>query len=219
MTGKDLYRAVGQIEDDLILAANEEPAKKAKAPVRLWALAAACLCLVCLGAYRHFFGTSIVWNQGSGASVSKLSIPEGSVPLELTAEEAEDYYQLGGFPAELGQELRLRVPDAVCIYTDAGGTPVYDGAQLWYERPDGSAAVWVSLARVSAPAMERGRLSRIKGTPVSLTVWEEFPGCPTYSAQWERNGTFVCVTGNEVNQQEFIALLEELLALGGSEDT
>ena len=216
MSGKDLYRAVGQIEDDLILAANEEPVKKPKAPVRLWALAAAaCLCLVCLGGYRIFFGTSIVWNKGAGASVSKFAIPAGSIPQELTVQEAEDYYQIGPFPDMLGQGLRRTGPDLICIYTDGAGTPVYDGARLWYERVDGSGAVWISLARVSAPDVRAERTSRIRGIPAALTESEEFPGHPTYSAQWEQNGTFVCVTGSGIGQAEFIALAEELLAQGG----
>lgn len=215
MSGKDLYRAVGQIEDDLILAANEEPVKKVKAPLSLWALAAAaCLCLVCLGGYWRLFGTSIVWQEAPGVSVSKSSIPEGSVPRELTGQEAEDYYRIGAFPEDLGQGLRRTGPDTVCIYTDVAGTPVYDGAQLWYEGPNG-AAVWISLARVSAPAIQAERSSRIRGVPAALTVSEELPGESVYSAQWERNGTFVCVTGSGIGQTEFITLVEKLLAQGG----
>lgn len=214
MSGKDLYRAVGQIGDDLILAANEEPVKNPQAPIKLWALAVtACLCLVCFGGYRHFFGTSIVWEEVPGASVSKSSIPEGSVPRELTAGEAEDYYKIGPFPETLGQGLHQTGPVTVCIYTDVAGAPVYDGAQLWYEGPNG-AAVWISLARVSAPVIQAERSSRIRGVPAVLTVSEELPGESVYSAQWERNGTFVCVTGSGIGQTEFIALVEEFLARG-----
>lgn len=214
MSGKDLYRAVGQIGDDLILAANEEPVKKNQAPIKLWALAAAaCLCLVCLGGYWRLFGTSIVWQEAPGVSVSKLSIPEDSVPRELTAGEAEDYYKIGPFPETLGQGLRRTGPEAVCIYTDVAGTPVYDGTQLWYEDPNG-AAVWISLARMSAPVIQAERSSRIRGIPAALTVSEELSGESVYSAQWERNGTFVCVTGSGIGQTEFIALVEEFLARG-----
>lgn len=214
MSGKDLYRAVGQIGDDLILAANEEPVKKVKAPLSLWALAAAaCLCLVCFGGYWRLFGTSIVWLEAPGVSVSKYSIPEDSVPRELTAGEAESYYQIGPFPETLGQGLRRTGPDTVCIYTDAVGTPVYDGTQLWYEDPNG-AAVWISLGRVSAPEIQAERSSRIRGVPAALTVSEELPGESVYSAQWERNGTFVCVTGSGIGQTGFIALVEEFLARG-----
>lgn len=214
MNGKNLYRAVGQIGDDLILAASEEPTQKAKAPVRLWALAvAACLCLVCFGGYQHFFGTSIVWEEVPGASVSKSSIPEDSVPRELTAGEAEDYYKIGPFPETLRQGLRRTGLDTVCIYTDATGTPMYDGAQLWYEGPNG-AAVWISLARVSAPEIQAERSSRIRGVPAALAVSEKLPGESVYSAQWERNGTFICVTGSGIGQTEFIALVEEFLARG-----
>lgn len=215
MNGKDFYRAVGQIGDDLILAANEEPVKKPKAPVRLWALAvAACLCLVCFGGYRHLFGTSIVWQEAPGISVSKSSIPEDSVPRELTAGEAEDYYKIGPFPETLGQGLRRTGPDTFRIYTDGAGDPVYDGAQLWYGSPSGR-VVWISLARVSAPKIQAERSSRIRGVPAALTVSEELTGESVYSAQWERDGTFVCVTGSGIGQTEFIALVEEFLARGG----
>lgn len=82
---------------------------------------------MCFEGYRHFFGTSIVWEEAPGASVSKFSIPENSVPGELTAGEAEDYYKIGPFPETLGQCLLRTGLDTVCIYTDAVGSPVYDG--------------------------------------------------------------------------------------------
>lgn len=208
MTGKELYRAVGQIEDELILAANEEPAGKQKTTAPLWVLvAAACFYLVCAGAFRHLFGTSIVWNEGPGMTVSKSAIPEGSVPQELTAEAAADYYRIGQIPAVLGQALRLVGPDTFLIYSDSSGTTVYDSIQLRYEHPDGSAAARLFLARVSAPELRMGKPSRIRGVPVTLTASEGI--C---SAQWEQSGTYVCIMGNGVEQEAFIVLVEELLA-------
>lgn len=216
MNGKDLYRAIGQIEDGLILDANGEPARARRPSPALWALAAAaCLCLVCLGVFRQFSGPALIWNEATGVSISRFGVPEGSVPLEMTRTEAEDYYRLGEFPDVLGQGLRLAEPSAFYIYTDAEGTPVYDSTELWYSGPEGS--VGVSLARASAQAMPREGLSRIKGTPVYLTASEEFPDYPVYTAQWERNGTAVCVTGDGMDRTEFIALVEELLPLGGKD--
>lgn len=212
MSAKELYRAVGQIEDELILAANE-PAGTRRASAPLWALAAAaCFCLVCVGAFRHFFGTHVVWMEAPGGFASKSSVPEDGIPLELTLEEAADYYRIGALPAALGTELRLAGPDTVCFYTDADGTLVCDSAQLRYERPDGSTALRLWLARVSAPAVQPERSSRIRGVPVSLAVQEGLPSGPVCNAQWERNGTSVQVTGSGVSRTEFLALLEELLA-------
>lgn len=218
MTGKDLYRVMGQIDDSLILDANEKPAKVRRSPA-LWALAAAaCLCLVCVGVFQRFWGTSLVWNEESGASISRFAIPEGSVPLEMTRAEAEDYYRLGAFPALLGQTLQLAEPSSFTIYTDAGGNPVYDHMEIWYGSPDGSVSAGISLERASARAMPHGGLSRIRGVPVYLTASEEVPGYPTYSARWERNGTAITVMGNGMDRSKFIALAEELLALGRKEE-
>lgn len=66
MTGKDLYRVMGQIDDSLILDANEKPAKVRRSPA-LWALAAAaCLCLVCVGVFSAFGGLPLYGTRNPG---------------------------------------------------------------------------------------------------------------------------------------------------------
>lgn len=76
MNAKELYLAVGQIDDELILEANEQPAGKRRQVIRRWALAAAaCVCLVAGGVCLQLFSTSVIWNAGRAETVSKASIP------------------------------------------------------------------------------------------------------------------------------------------------
>lgn len=215
---RDLYRAVGQIDGALILEAGEVPARTRRLASVLWGLAAAaCLCLVCAGVFRHFQGASLIWNDAAGAPISRVTIPEGSVIRELSRAEAEDYFRLGPFPDRLGQGLELAEPNVFYLYTGADGGPVYDSTQLWYSSPDGATSVGLTLARVSAQAMPEDGLSRLRGTPVYLTA-EEGPGYAAYSARWDRDGTAVSVTSSGLDRAEFTALVEELLLPGGKEE-
>lgn len=56
MNAKELYQIVGQIDDDLILAANQETAKSKRSSILSWtAAAAACFCLILGGGLHPYF--------------------------------------------------------------------------------------------------------------------------------------------------------------------
>ena len=213
MTAKDFYRAIGQIDDSLIVAANERPVRKYRL-ITGFAAAAACVLLVGFGALRYFFGTTIVWNEISGVPSSKISAPADSTLHEMTRDEAEDYYALGAFPDVIGDALQYTGPDEFVIYLDAAGNIVRDDAQLWYTRLDGTASVTLTLARVSGvqtPAAE-GKLSRINGREVWLCAVDA-EGGTVYTAQWKQNDTSVSVSADGLSKKDFLALIEVLLAL------
>ena len=84
MNGMDLYRAVGQIDDDLILAANQPPVKnvtKTRLPIRFLA-AAACLILAVCGICAHVFRTSVIWNEGPVETLGGFSVPSAFCPMQ-----------------------------------------------------------------------------------------------------------------------------------------
>lgn len=212
MNARKLYLALGQIDDELILAAEGQPAGKKKRISNVWmmAAAAACICLVCLGAFRQFFGTSVIWNETPGISDLKPFIPADSVLRTMTWEEMTDYYQIDEPPAALADDLRLTGPSLFSVYVDQSGEVVYDRNQLWYESTDGGRFLCVSLARSSPsrPEREPVEYSHIHGVSVLLTV---SGGGSSRAAQWEQSGTTVFVTGNGIDEAEFVAILEELL--------
>ena len=210
MNAKELYLTIGQIDDDLILGANEERGKKKKPVIRLWmAAAAACICLVFGGGYLHLFGTVTVWNTGATEYVAKSSIPENSTVQNLSMGTLANYYHVT-LPETLG-DLSEMTTD-VRLYTDADGSVLYDRNVFRYENADGSKGVNLTLSRVSSAPQNNGeKASRIRGTSVTLTEDTSIPGYLLLGAQWEQDGTTVHLAAEGLTQDELVAILKELI--------
>ena len=167
MNAKDLYLAVGEVDDDLILSAQEPPTRKKRPAARVWA-AAACLCL---GALLSLRGNAVVWNPAEDAALTKIPAPADSTVRVISQEELAAYYQLDAVPESLGGTLSLS-PSSFLLCVDTAGTPVYDCNQLLYQDAERQRSVNVTLSRLTrtAEAPETGAASRIHGTSVWLTA-------------------------------------------------
>ena len=210
MNAKELYLAIGEIDDDLILAANAQRGKRRKPAARLWMIAAAaCFCLVLFGGYLRFFSASAVWNEGSAEYAAKPVIPADSLAQSLSEDTLGDYYHIT--PPDTLNGLS-RMPADAQIYTDAQGGVVYDRNVLRYESADGSKKLDLTLSRVSsAPQNTEEKPSRICGAAVTLTEDTSIPGYLLLGARWEHSGTSVRLSAEGLSRDELIAVLEQLL--------
>ncbi len=213
MNAKELYLAVGEIEDELILAADTLPVRKKSHVRNMWIPAAACACLFCFGIVRSILGNQIIWNEVPVAMATKNVIPAYTATQTMTYEEMENYYKMGEFPSSLKGELQQNGIDFFLLYLDETGQIVYDSNQIWYENGEKGQFLCVSMSRVteSEPAPEGSEYSRIKGTNLLLTVTELDDYVSAYTAQWEENGTIVCVTESGLSQKEFLSAIKEFL--------
>lgn len=210
MNAKELYLTIGQVDDDLILAANAEYSKQKKPAARLWMIAAAAyFCLVLGGGYLHFFGTTVVWNEGPTEYAAKSSVPAYSAVQSLSVDALLDYYHIT-LPDALDD--LSRIPAIIQIYTDAQGSVVYDRNVLRYESVDGSRSLELTLWRASSTPQTAGeKVSRIHGTAVTLTEDTLLPGYPLLEAQWEQNGTTIHLAAEGISQDELVSILKELI--------
>ena len=150
MNAKDLYLAVGEVDDDLILSAQEPPTRKKRPAAQIWA-AAACLCLLCLGALLSLQGNAVVWNPAEDAALTKIPAPADSTVRVISQEELAAYYQLDAVPESLGGTLSLS-PSSFLLCVDTAGTPVYDCNQLLYQDAERQRSVNVTLSRLTRTA-------------------------------------------------------------------
>lgn len=210
MNAKELYLTIGQVDDDLILAANEEHGERKKPAARLWMIAAAaCFCLVLGGGYLHFFGTAVVWNEGPTEYAAKSSIPAYSAVQSLSVDALSDYYHIT-LPDTLDD--LSRIPMDAQIYMDAQGSVVYDRNVLRYESVDGSRSLELTLWRASSTPQTAGeKVSRIHGAAVTLTEDTSIPGYLLLGARWEQNGTTVHLAAEGISRDELVSILKELI--------
>ena len=212
MNAKDFYLAIGQISDDLILEAGTAGLHRWQGHARrLWmAAAAACFCLL-LGGYLRFFGTVAIWNTGITMSASKTSIPEDSAIQSLPPDALQNYYHIA-LPDTLGGLTRTSAE--AFLYTDAQGSVLYDRNLIRYESADGTKGLNLTLSRVSpAPQSSGETASRIRGVAVTLTQDTSIPGYLLLNAQWEQDGTTLCLAAEGLERDELISILKELIGL------
>ena len=213
MNAKDFYLAVGEIDDDLIMGANEQPSRKKPSNIRVWAVAAACICFVCFGVIHSFYGTSIVWNEANGiTALSKLSAPADSVLQVIAKEDFKKYFRLDDLPESIGGELCL-LPTSFILCVDEAGNPVYDRNQIWYQNVAKQQSVCITLSRVTqgAQLQQDAKKSRIRGTSVWLTATKTGSDTAMFTAQWEKDGTAFFVTATGLDKAFFLSVVEELL--------
>ena len=212
MNAKELYRAIGGIDDDLILAANETEVRKKKHPLRLWAAAAAaCLCMILTSVYSNYRGSSIIWNEGYTSFAVKISIPENSTMCPLDMDQFSKYYGIS-LPDALNGQF-VRTDPIVQVFMDSQGDIVYDRNLIRYENSDGTKSVDLTLARVSfmTPVSPDAKLSKIHGTSVALTEDLSIPGTALFSAQWEQDGTEILVSSEGIEKTEFLSIIKTLI--------
>ncbi|MBD5083564.1 MAG: hypothetical protein HDT33_00460 [Clostridiales bacterium] len=213
MNAKDFYLAVGGIDEDLIMGAHEQPSRKKLSNIRVWAVAAACICLVCFGVIHSFYGTSVVWNEANGiTALSKLSAPADSVLQVIAKEDFKKYFRLDDLPESIGGELCL-TPTSFILCVDEAGNPVYDRNQICYQNVEKHQSVCITLSRVTqgAQPQQDAKKSRIHGTPVWLTAAETDSDTAMFTAQWEKDGTAFFVTAIGLDKVFFLSVVEELL--------
>ena len=213
MNAKDFYLAVGRIDEDLIMGAHEQPSRKKLSNIRVWAVAAACICLVCFGVIHSFYGTSVVWNEANGiTALSKLSAPADSVLQVIAKEDFKKYFRLDDLPESIGGELCL-TPTSFILCVDEAGNPVYDRNQICYQNVEKHQSVCITLSRVTqgAQPQQDAKKSRIHGTPVWLTAAETDSDTAMFTAQWEKDGTAFFVTAIGLDKVFFLSVVEELL--------
>lgn len=211
MNAKELYLTIGQVDDDLILAANADHSKRKRPAIRLWMVAAAaCFCLMLGGGYLHFFGAAAVWNAGPPTEyATKDFLPEYSAAQSLSADALPAYYHIM-LPDTLAD--LSRIPVNAQIYADAQGNAVYDRNVLRYESADGGRSLELTLWRVSsAPQTAGEKVSRIHGAAVTLTEDTSIPGYLLLGARWEQNGTTVYLAAEGISRDELVSILKELI--------
>lgn len=232
MNREELYRAIGELDDELIQEAaqleeaqdgvqqgheNAARTEKKRTVIRLWqgiAAAAACICLIGTFLFYQNAGVSrIYWNESQGPVMMKQMVPADSTERRLSLAEVEEYYQMETLSETLGDNLQRADPLFCAIYENAGGTVVYDQNQIWYQNQETGQYVCLTLSRVTKgdPDTQSARISQISGQNVCLEKTDAGAEIPIYTAKWEQNGTTVLITEGGLDETQFLDVVELLI--------
>lgn len=219
MNRETLYRAIGDIDDDLILAASEAGGQKRKQPM-LYRMAglAACLCLIFGGLFWLSQRDNLHINPLSPPTSFKIVVPSGEDTelVSMTWQELLSYYGITELPDTFGETLARTDRSFFVLYRDRAGAVLYDTNTLDYASADGSKTLSIQLSKAgtlfSVPH-EDAKMSQIDGLSVLLALSPQPAGPTTYWAELEWNGLSVRLLSGGLEEDEFISVIREFIQI------
>lgn len=216
MNREELYREIGNIDDDLICAASDACGKP-KSGRLLYRVAgiAACFCILCGGILYGFMKDTIHFHPISAPFTSKAVVPEdeNAVVIAMSYQDLLAYYGIEKLPDAVGDELTKETQSYFALYQDQKGNTLFDTNILYYSSADRSKLLWVSIAKAEEnveDSHENLERSRISGIPILLASASS-DGHVGYWAEFCVNEISVRIGADGLQEDEFIAVLKELI--------
>lgn len=217
MNREMFYREIGDIDDDLIQAANEACGRKPKKWI-LYRIAglAACICLICGGVLWGFWRESIYINEISAPAILKVVVPsdENTKIVPVTWQELLAYYEMEQLPDKLGEDLVRAEQSQYVLYQGQEGNILYDTNKVYYDSANGNKTLSITLAKVrktSLISQEKIRKSSIGGSAVLLAAASDDEGYTTYLAEFTCREVLVQVMAEGVKESEFTKAIQEII--------
>lgn len=213
MNREALYCEIGNIDDDLIQAANETHGYRMQMIYRIAGIAA-CFFLICGGILFGLQKDIVHFNEIPAPGVSKAMVPadEDTTTVSMTYQELLAYYGMEQMPDTVGEELIKTRQTLFAIYQNPAGEIIYDTNILYYTSADGSKKLSVTLAKAGEDAAyENGRPSRIDGVPVLLAFFSNGTDSASYWADFQLKDVSVQIISDGMSKDGFIDATTELI--------
>lgn len=215
MNSQEFYREIGDIDDDLIQAANESHRQKNNVPM-LYRIAgiAACFCLIFGGILFGLKKDTLYINDMPVLPAYKGITPndENTIIVPMTYQELLAYYGLTQLPDSFGGELTRTEQSYFVLYQDQTGKTLYDTNTLYYSNTDESKLLSITFAKVGEASNTSSgdvKRSKIGGISMVLSSMNQM----VYSAEFKLNGVSVKMLFNGLDQEDFINVVKEFIRL------
>ncbi|MBP3475363.1 MAG: hypothetical protein J6K48_03465 [Lachnospiraceae bacterium] len=213
MNQKEFYQEIGNIDDDLIQAANKDYGLKHNVRVlyRI-AWAAACLCLICGGILFGLQKDTLYINDISIPMASKVIVPtdENTKIIPMTYQELLAYYGMEQLPDSLGEELTREEQSYFVLYKDQEDNVLCDTNILYYNSSDNSMTLSITLAKANEPSNTfHGDIKRSKINGVSMILASTDQ--TAYWASFKLNDISFKITSYGLNEESFLNIVKEFI--------
>lgn len=217
MNREMLYREIGDIDDDLIQAANEAHKQNHKT-LMLCRIAgiAACFCLICGSILFGLQKDSIYINEIPTPAAAKVIVPadENTTIVPMTYQELLAYYGMEQMPDTFGEELTKTQQSFFVLYQNQAGDILYDTNILYYSSIDQSKTLSITLSKaedLSNVSQEEMRQSKIDGVSLLLAASSNETDYTAYWAGLKLNGVSVQMISDGLSEDEFINAITEFI--------
>lgn len=222
MNREKFYQEIGNIDDDLILAANRayEPKSQKTMFVRIAGIAA-CFCLLLGVLLFESQKDTLYFNDISKPMASKIAVhdDENTEIISMTYQELLAYYDIEDLPDVLLENLSRTEQSYFALYQDQAGNILYDANMIYYCNADKSKTLTITFFKTTeAPIVSRKniKLSKINGVPILLAAFSVNTDYTMYWADFKTNGVSVQLSSDGLNEKEFVNVIKEFLKQSGS---
>lgn len=213
MNRKAFYREIGNIDDDLIQAANKAHGQKHNVRM-LYRIAgiAACFCVIWGGILFGLQKDTLYINDISIPMTSKVVVPtdENIKIVPVTYQELLVYYGMEQLPDAFGEELTRAEQSYFVLYQDQAGDVLCDTNILYYNNSDNSKTLSITFAKaeeLSNTFHEDIKQSKIDGVSMVLASTDQ----EAYWASFKLYGVSIKITSYGLNEEDFIYTIKELI--------
>lgn len=217
MNREAFYREIGNIDDDLIQAANDAQGQIHKKN-RFYRIAgiAACFCLICGSILFGLQKNTIYINEISAPMASKVIVPadENINIVSMTYQELLAYYGMEQLPDTFGEDLIRTEQTYFVLYQNQDGTVLYDANILYYNSIDRSKTLSITFAKAEEyldVSNENIRKSKIDGVSMVLATSSKNNNHTVYWATFKLNDVSVKIISDGLSQDEFIDIIKDLI--------
>lgn len=213
MNQKEFYLEIGNIDDDLIQAANK--AYELKHSVRVFhriAGTAACLCLICGGILFGLQKDTLYINDISMPMASKVIVPadENTKLVPMTYQELLAYYGMEQLPDTLGEELARAEQSYFVLYQDQSGNVLCDTNILYYNSSDNIKTLSITFSKADELSNTfHGDIKRSKIDGISMILASTDQ--TAYWASFKLNGISIKITSYGLNEEAFVNIVKEFI--------
>lgn len=218
MNQREIYREIGEIDENLILEADKAAGRtRSKLTACRIAAMAACLCVILCGIWLAHGKNTVYINETHGRAFSKMAVPgdENAKIITISYQEMLDYFEIKQLPdAFLGEIQREKQPFLI-LYENAAGNIIYDMNTVYYNDGEGKRTVAVTLAKgeegKKASGIASGDMRPSKLGGISMVLAAEGDG--VYWGSFHVGDVTIKAVVNGSSKEDFVEVMK-LLAAG-----
>lgn len=215
MNSRELYTEIGNIDDDLIIAAENYKRNRNKTVFYRIAGIAACICIVLFGIAFVNSNNTVYINTVSEPETSKSVIPskEDVVIVSLNFSELINYFKIEKIINALEIDYQKTEQNNYYIYKNRDGKILHDTNVLFFKNEEGTKIFSMTLSTKEdiIKMVDDVKYSKIKGVSIILAKYLNDEGNTEYFAITEISGINIKITVAGFSEKEFIDLIKQLI--------
>lgn len=215
MNSRKLYTEIGNIDNDLIIAAESYKRNRSRTFFNRIVGIAACICVVLCGVLFINDQNSVYINTISEPEAAKSVIPseEDVIIVSLNFADLINYFEIEKIINVLENDYKKMEQSDYYIYKNSEGKILYDTNVLFFKNAEETKIFSVTLSTKEniIEKFDDIKYSKIKGVPIIFAKYLNSEGNTEYFAVTDISGANIKITAEGFGEKEFVDMIKQLM--------